>query len=40
MDAAFEFRPIGLVRSSRSEVLDDGWDAERSSIELVPPFDE
>ena len=40
MDTAFAFGPVGIVRSSRSEVLDDGWDAERSSVELVPPYDE
>jgi tRNA (adenine37-N6)-methyltransferase len=27
-------RPIAWVRSTRVEVLDDGWDAERSAIEL------
>ena len=32
----FEVEPIGVVRSSRAEVRDDGWDAERASIELDP----
>lgn len=31
---------IAVVRSSREEVLDDDWDAETSSIHLLPPFDE
>lgn len=33
-------RPIGVVRSTRAEAVDDGWDAESSSIELLPPLDE
>ncbi|MFN8040659.1 MAG: tRNA (N6-threonylcarbamoyladenosine(37)-N6)-methyltransferase TrmO [Acidimicrobiales bacterium] len=32
--------PIGVVRSTRAEAVDDAWDDETSSIELVPPFDE
>jgi tRNA (adenine37-N6)-methyltransferase len=40
MEQAFEFRPIGFVRSSRTQIFDDGWDEERSSIELVAPFDQ
>jgi len=40
MEQHFEFRPIGVVRSSRTTVLDDGWDAEQSWIELVAPYDE
>ena len=27
-------RPIGYVRGGRAEVEDDGWDAERATIEL------
>ena len=27
-------RPIAWVRSTRTEVTDDGWDAERCAIEL------
>jgi tRNA-Thr(GGU) m(6)t(6)A37 methyltransferase TsaA len=27
-------RPIAWVRSTRTEVVDDGWEAERSVIEL------
>jgi tRNA-Thr(GGU) m(6)t(6)A37 methyltransferase TsaA len=40
MDETFEFRPIGVVRSSRTQIVDDGWDDEQSSIELLAPFDE
>ena len=29
-----EMTPIGFVRSSRSTVTDDNWDAEKVSIEL------
>ena len=32
--------PIGRVSSTRAAVTDDEWDAERSRIELLPPFDE
>jgi len=32
-------RPIAVVRSSRDEVVDDGWDAETATIELLEPFD-
>jgi tRNA-Thr(GGU) m(6)t(6)A37 methyltransferase TsaA len=28
------FRPVAWVRSTRAAVVDDGWDAERASIEL------
>ena len=40
MDADGDLRPIGVVRSSRTEVRDDGWEGEDSSIQLLPPFDE
>ncbi len=33
--AAYEVRPIGWVRSTREEAVDDGWDAERGVIELA-----
>ncbi|MFM7225619.1 MAG: SAM-dependent methyltransferase [Actinomycetota bacterium] len=36
----FEMVPVGRVVSTRSEVSDDGWDAEHAAIELLPPFDE
>ena len=32
--------PIGVVRGSRTEPADDGWDAESARIELLAPFDE
>ena len=32
--------PIGVVRSSRTQPVDDNWDAEQSVIHLVAPFDE
>ncbi len=31
---AFSIRPIAWVRSTRVELVDDGWDEERSVIEL------
>jgi tRNA (adenine37-N6)-methyltransferase len=31
----FSIRPIAFVRSTRTEVLDDGWDEERGVIELA-----
>jgi tRNA (adenine37-N6)-methyltransferase len=31
---AYTVRPIAWVRSTRAAVLDDGWDAERATIEL------
>jgi len=40
VEPSYEFRPIGVVRSTRSALVDDGWDAERASIELVAPYDE
>jgi tRNA (Thr-GGU) A37 N-methylase len=33
---SFEVVPIGVVRSTRAEVEDDGWDAEQVRIELDP----
>lgn len=36
----FEVVPVGRVVSTRTTVTDDEWDAERASIELLPPFDE
>lgn len=40
MSAPFGLEPIGVVRSTRTEPTDDGWDAESARIELVPPFDD
>ncbi len=34
LDAAFELRPIGWVKTSRVEVEDDNWGGVRSEIEL------
>lgn len=36
----FQMTAVGVVRSTRAEAEDDDWDAETSSIELLPPFDE
>ena len=36
MSASFEIRPIGVVRASRDEPIDDGWDSVPSHIELDP----
>ena len=30
--------PIGYVRSSRAEPIDDGWDAVEAQIEICPEF--
>jgi len=38
--APIELQPIGVVRSTRAEAVDDAWDGETSSIELLAPFDE
>lgn len=40
METAFTLSPVGVVRSTRAGVEDDAWDAETSTIELLPPFDE
>jgi tRNA-Thr(GGU) m(6)t(6)A37 methyltransferase TsaA len=34
--ARYSVAPIGVVRSSRAEPTDDGWDAVESRIELAP----
>jgi tRNA-Thr(GGU) m(6)t(6)A37 methyltransferase TsaA len=39
MDAEYTVTPIAVVRSTRTEAADDDWDAESSTIELLPPFD-
>ena len=36
----FQVTAVGVVRSTRTEAEDDNWDAETSSIELFPPFDQ
>ena len=35
----FVLTPVGVVRSTREVAEDDGWNAETSAIELLPPFD-
>jgi tRNA-Thr(GGU) m(6)t(6)A37 methyltransferase TsaA len=40
MDQSFDLVPVGVVRSTRSEAVDDRWGAEQSRIELLPPFDD
>ena len=40
MTESFALEPIGVVRSSRTEPTDDGWDAESARVELLAPFDE
>src|SRR4051812_32599086 len=39
-DGQWTVQAIGVVSSSRVEVVDDDWDAVTSAITLVPPFDE
>jgi len=34
MTKTFSLRPIGFVRASRAEAIDDNWDAESCAIEL------
>jgi tRNA (Thr-GGU) A37 N-methylase len=36
---AFEVRAVAVVRSSRSELLDDHWDRETTTIELLDDVD-
>jgi hypothetical protein len=35
----FVVEAIGVVTSTRADVVDDDWDAVTSSIVLRPPFD-
>jgi tRNA (adenine37-N6)-methyltransferase len=35
---AWQVHAVGVVRSPRSAVTDDGWGAVESAIELLPPF--
>jgi tRNA (adenine37-N6)-methyltransferase len=37
---SFVVEPIAVVRSSRSEPIDDGWDRESTRIVLADRFDE
>ena len=34
----FVVEPVAVVRSTRTEAVDDHWDAERTQIELVAPW--
>lgn len=36
----FTMRPIGWVRSSRTELTDDNWDTVTAAIELAPDLPE
>ena len=40
MDIEAGLVAVGVVRSSRSGIEDDAWDAESSIIELLAPFDD
>lgn len=40
MNDQFIVKPVGVVRSSRSQPDDDYWDAETATIELLEPFGE
>jgi len=33
-----KLKPIGFVKSTRSEIKDDKWDSEQAHIELSPEF--
>jgi tRNA (adenine37-N6)-methyltransferase len=35
----FTVRPVGVVRTSRTEPIDDDWAEVTSTITLLPPFD-
>lgn len=35
---SFDIEPIGIVHCSRAAAVDDQWDNETASIELVEPF--
>ena len=36
---SYEMTPIGFVRSSRALAVDDDWNNETSTIDLIAPFD-
>ena len=38
MTDTWTVRAIARVRSSRQEIVDDDWDREQVTIELLPPF--
>lgn len=39
-DGTFKIRPIGHVRSTRREAIDDNWDAEQATIMLADGYGE
>ena len=39
-DQEYTVRPIGIVRSDRSEPIDDDWGGVTATITVVPPFDD
>lgn len=39
-ETTFEISPIAHVRSTRSEAIDDNWDAERTTIILADGYGE
>lgn len=39
-DGTFKIRPIGHVRSTRREAIDDNWDAEQATIMLAEGYGE
>jgi tRNA (adenine37-N6)-methyltransferase len=40
MDQSYPVVPVAVVASSRTEVVDDGWDDVATTISLLPPFTE
>jgi tRNA-Thr(GGU) m(6)t(6)A37 methyltransferase TsaA len=38
MDRTYSVVPVAVVASSRTEVVDDGWDDVTTTISLLPPF--
>jgi tRNA-Thr(GGU) m(6)t(6)A37 methyltransferase TsaA len=40
MDRTYRVAPVAVVSSTRTEVVDDGWDDVTTTISLLPPFTE
>jgi tRNA (adenine37-N6)-methyltransferase len=40
MDRTYAVAPVAVVSSTRTEVIDDDWDAVTTTISLLPPFTE
>jgi tRNA-Thr(GGU) m(6)t(6)A37 methyltransferase TsaA len=36
----FAIDPVGIIRCSRRDAVDDNWDAETAVVELLEPFGE